>query len=342
MGVTQSDIAKAANVSRSAVALALNGIGRQNIQTRDRILKIADEMGYRPNMLVRGIRTGKTKTIGVLMNCGEGFFGRVCAGIQYYLWQYEYVPIIVPNSNEDGIVDLVHSLVDRRVEGCIIHPDNPESMDKLDNVYVSEIGSRDIPMVVVDNQFHEDCFADFCGTDDFKAGCLAAEHLISLGHKNLAWLYADDSSDGSLANCFSLRREGFKSVVDKKASVRLTDIDLLEDGGPVENIINILDRPERPSAIAVGNDNYVVDVYRSVEKLGLVIPEDVSVVGFGDHEFLKYISPAITTVNEHPYQIGCDAAKMLLDRINNTVKSRKNLIVRRQPELIDRQSTAKV
>lgn len=340
MGITQSDIAKAANVSRSAVALALNGIGRQNVQTRDRICQMAKDMGYRPNMLVKGMKTGKTRSIGVLMDCGDGFFGRVCGGIQHYLSQNGYVPIIVSNLKETGEVDLIHSLLDRRVDGCIFRPSSPELMSSSDNVYVSEISSRNIPMVAVDNQFHEMDFADFCGTDDVQGGRLAAEHLISLGHRNLAYLFADDENDRSQTNSTALRRKGFKAVIDENQGVTFTEIDVLENNCPLESSMKMLRSSIQPTGVLVSNDHYVVDLYRSAEKLGLKIPEDISVVGFGDHDFTKYISPSLTTINEHPYKIGLAAAKLLLGRIDETITDDEHLIIRQQPELVVRGSTA--
>src|SRR5215207_2322928 len=181
--VSHQDIAREANVSRVTVSLVLAGKDQTSEETRRRVMEVAQRLRYRPNLLVQGMQTGRTYTVGVIMPSSMHFHGQVARGIHDELMTADFVPIqLWMNPSKDTKnteLDQIHRLVDRRVDGMIIFPIDVSVPD----VHFQEIWQRHIPLVTVDRE--TTTHADFVGTDEELGGKLAAEHLLSLGHKRV-------------------------------------------------------------------------------------------------------------------------------------------------------------
>src|SRR5215207_2210676 len=181
--VSHQDIAREANVSRVTVSLVLAGKDQTSEETRRRVLEVAKKLRYRPNLLVQGMQTGRTYTVGVIMPSSMHFHGQVARGIHDELMTADFVPIqLWMNPSKDTKnteLEQIHRLVDRRVDGVIIFPIDASVPD----VHFQEIWQREIPLVTVDRE--TTTHADHVGTDEELGGRLAAEHLLSLGHKRV-------------------------------------------------------------------------------------------------------------------------------------------------------------
>ncbi|MFC1805593.1 LacI family DNA-binding transcriptional regulator [Planctomycetota bacterium] len=331
MACTLKEVAARAKVSRTAVSYALRGTGRLDPETRERIRRIAHEMGYRPNLLVQGIQTGRTQTVGVMVPPRSAFFGQTLAGIQDELLTADYAPIALSTGRGTIELDQIHRLIDHRVDGIILAPRTQAVSDD----YLRAIWDRDVPLVTVDTEVPETRHADFVGTDDALGGRLAAAHLLGLGHRRLACV----AKPGPLSP-IQLRRAGFEQTVlatpdaaCRAIAVRGTDDLHGQTRGLLANGL-------RPSAVFVTDDRHCPAVYRAAAELGLAIPDDLSVVGFADLDIAAVMSPPLTTVRQHPYEIGRRAARLLLERIEHPEADRAPRKVRLAPELIVRQSTA--
>src|SRR4051812_884926 len=181
--VSQQDIAREANVSRVTVSLVLAGKDQTSEETRKRVMEVAQRLRYRPNLLVQGMQTGRSHTVGVIMPSSMHFHGQVARGIHDELVTQNYVPIqLWTNPRTDTKVtelEQIHRLVDRRIDGVIIFPLDVSVPD----MHFQEIWQRHIPLVTVDRE--TTTHADHVGTDEEVGGKLAAEHLLSLGHKRV-------------------------------------------------------------------------------------------------------------------------------------------------------------
>lgn len=316
------------------VSRALRGATDVSPATRKRILEIAERMNYTPNMLVTGIRTGKTQTIGVMMPVTAEFYGRVIAGIHDHLAEQNYAMILSNTAvhvSHDGTVDQQHlqRLVERRVDGVIFRPSDDGATDS----HFEEIRKRNIPLVVID-RFLPKAHCDFVGTDDYMGGTLAAHHLLELGHRHLAHLAGPD-----FVSTARRRRRGFEDTIhDAGGECQVISLQGFHD---LEGVQALLRQKELPTAVFCANDDTAADFSRLARSAGIRIPEDISVVGFADLAIAKQLDPALTTIRQHPEEIGRRAASLILESLghNGAGQKRSYENVQLAPELVIREST---
>jgi LacI family transcriptional regulator len=331
--VSHQDIAREANVSRVTVSLVLAGKDQTSEETRRRVLEVAKRLRYRPNLLVQGMQTGRTYTVGVIMPSSMHFHGQIARGIHDELMTADFVPIqLWMNPSKDTKnteLEQIHRLVDRRVDGMIIFPVDVSVPD----VHFQEIWQRHIPLVTVDRE--TTTHADHVGTDEEVGGKLAAEHLLSLGHKRVVHVSFPNRTGnvGRRADAFIKRMEKGGAQVEIVGG-HLDDIPALV-GAPLRRASN------RPTAIFASTDPMATKVYGVAASLGMKIPDDLSVLGYADFPFARDLVPPLSTVRQDPYQMGRIAAQLLLDRILDRASTETAKRVHLAPELIVRESTAK-
>jgi LacI family transcriptional regulator len=331
--VSHQDIAREAGVSRVTVSLVLAGKDQTSQETRKRVLEVAKRLRYRPNLLVHGLQTGRSQTIGVIMPVSMHFHGQVARGIHDELVTHDFVPIQlwVNAATDDRQMELeqVHRLVDRRVDGVIVWPADVSVSD----VHYHEIWQRNIPLVTVDRE--TTTHADHVGTDEEQGGRLAAEHLLGLGHRRFAHLTFPNWTGSVLR-----RGDAFIQAVQRAGGhceiVRARPEQMLE---PVKRL---LARPDRPTALFAAIDPMAMSAYAAAEGLDLDIPNNFSIVGYADFPFARDLYPPLTTVRQDPYQMGRLAAQILLDRILERTPSEGPRRIHLKPELILRESTTSV
>ena len=330
--VSQQDIAREANVSRVTVSLVLAGKDQTSEETRRRVLEAAKRLRYRPNLLVQGMQTGRTGAIGVIMPVSMYFHGQIAKGIHDELFEANFVPIQLWTNarthTKEAELEQIHRLVDRRVDGIIIFPIDASVPD----VHFQEIWQREIPLVTVDRE--TTTHADHVGTDEELGGRLAGEHLLSLGHKRVLHL-TFPSRTGNMYR----RGHSFTKTIEQGGG----KVDIIaaapEEMRPL--IKQALSRSPRPTAVFAGMDPMALKAYGVAAELGLRIPEELSVVGYADFPFALDMAPPLTTIKQDPYQMGRQAAQILLDRILDRAHSTAPHHWHFAPELLVRESTAK-
>ena len=311
--VTLKQIAEEAGVSIATVSRVLRDEAQVSEETEERVREAARRLRYRPNLLVRGIQTGKTQTIGVLLYMSEEFYLHILRGIQDELSIVDHVPIVLSaGRNPDQIgpseLEQIHQLLDRRVDGVILTP----FKDAVSDDYLQAVRDQKLPLVAVTRQLPH-THADYAGTDDESGGRLVAEHLLSLGHLRVAHIGGSQQTTSAQE-----RRAGFEAVVKQHG----TDYIFLEDPSYREahqQARELLTMTPRPTAIFCANDLQAESVYAVAQELGLRIPEDLSVVGYSDSWTARWMTPPLTSVNQNPYQIGRTAARLILDRSRGKV-----------------------
>ena len=303
-------IAEATGVSVSTVSRVLSGRDNVNAKTRDRVLGVSRLLKYRPNLLVRGIQTGRTGMIGVIIRPTTPFATRLLAGVHDTLGEADCVPIVLwtpPGTGEGGPRELeqIHRLVDRRVDGIILSPVE----DTASDAYLHEIWDREIPLVTVDREL-EFSRASHVGCDDSAAGHMAADALLQLGHRRLGHI-----AGPSWTSTGRQRREGFVAAVAEapEATVAIVEEPSFVEGTQVA--LELLKQPDRPTAVFAANNSLVLGVYRAAEQLGLRIPEDLSVIGCGDPSILEYAYPTFAMIDQRAYDIGTEAARLLMQSL---------------------------
>lgn len=325
-------LAEELGVSAMTVSRALNGNPSVSKATRDRVLEAAARSGYRPNRLAKGVLTGRSGTIGVMVSPVKPFEAHVVLGIHDALVEQGYLPLLHfhslgPNAERDTAeLDYIHRLLDYRVEGLIFWP----SDETVPDVYLNEVWERNVPLVAIDRHLPE-TRADFSGTDDVAAGRLAAEHLIALGHRRLAHIGGKPN-----VSTYRDRRAGFESALRDHGLAQEVVECRYDDG--FDATVELLKGETRPTAIFAASDVIALGVYRAAASLGLTIGSDLSVVGCADLPFARDLTPPLTTIRQDPYEIGRQAVRLLLERLAGKSPSRPQSS-RLPPRLFVRKST---
>lgn len=339
------DVAQAANVSVPTASRILRrkNITRFSEETRNKVWEAAARLRYRPNMLVKGLQTGITGTVGVMVPPFDSYWSSVLYGIHDTLISVDYVPIILWVLHRDDFsgkepfndLEQVHRLIDRRIDGAILWP--PETPDYYE--HHKELASRNVPVVTVDHELPSQYGADSVTTNEELGAQLVAEHLIELGHRRFAHL----GDVGLETYSWSKRRHKyFEEQIAKVPGASCITSERVKGIDGVEIAKAILTVKPRPTAIYAASDLLARYVYLAANELGLRIPQDVSVVGFADLDFAPFLVPALTSVRQKGYEIGCKATKLLVDRIQGKFVGSENKNIKMDCELVVRGSTAPV
>lgn len=337
--VTLSQIAAELGLPKMTVSLALRNVpGRVSEATRLKVQAVADRLGYRPDMMAQAMSSGRSHNIGVVVRPLGDFEGRILDGIHGGLYPEGWLPVLhyqpvgmgIHSTTTEAEVEIIHRLLDRRVDGLILVPADAY----VPNAHFNAIWDRNIPLVTVDHLV-PGIKADFVGTDDGEGGRQAALHLLQLGHRKIAQLiglprYAT----------YVERRSGFEATL---MAAGVTPVNGAVDEATADSaaglIRALLTAKPRPTALFIPADTYAPQVYGICAELGLRIPQDVSVIGYADLALAKDLSPGLTTLAQNPYAIGVQAARQVLARCRGTADSGM-VQIRLTPNLVIRGSTS--
>lgn len=329
-------IAEEAGVSLTTVSCILN---KKNLKystaTKDRIHAIAERLKYRPNALIQGMQTGKSGMAGVMIPNNTWFYSQINSGIHDIFSRSSTLMLLNWNykcfTDEDLELErsIIHQMIERRVEGILLRP----SFEGFKKSYFEEILERNIPLILVDREL-KDLRTDYVGTDDAHGGQEAAKHLLALGHRHALYIGA------SRVSTSQHREHSFHMTWEQATNLRPQTIDC-EDESFHETLLHHLNLEEnRPTAVFCINDSVAGRVINLAEEAGLSVPEDLSIIGFGN-ERLDEVRNDLSTIEQHPVQIGQAAAKLYLDRINNQEQgSTQSILIK--PDLLVRGTTRKV
>lgn len=330
------DVAREAKVSVATASIILRKAhGRFNDETKKRVYDAAKKLGWRRNLLVEGIQTGKSKTVGILIPPFDSYWTNVLTGIHMELTRSGYMPITLWVGDAENFADQgqgleqIHQLIDRRVEALIVWPDFGF---KYKN-YFRKLIQKDIPLVVIDHELDGEKVADSVQTDEEQGGKLVAEHLLGLGHENIGCITEYETP----ARSWQLRRRRyFEFAVKLAADKSVRTWHMREDETDAVRLAkDILSSPDRPTAIFADTDHLALDIYNAAADLGISIPDELSVVGFSGLNFTASMRPPLTTVRQNAVEVGMHAGRITVQRINKeftasptTVKVACELIVR--------------
>ncbi len=307
--VTIRDLAEAAGVSVTTVSQILNGKGeRFSSDTQARVLKLQKKLGYVPDYNARNLIMRSTQTIGVLVpNLANPFFSMFIKGIQQASQNNKFIPIIFDaNHNQELQSMYLEELIKRAANGLII------ASATLDANDIDRILTRNgIPYLLFDQNDAQ--IGDRVWVDDYKGGQMAANYLLSAGHRDIALLVGDEITQN-----IQQRINGFRSVM-AKYHLSLTDERVIQNkmtklGGyqAVDDLIAL-----KPGAIFAINDEMAIGVYRGLQERGYRIPEDVSIMGYDDIDLADFVMPKLTTIHQPAFEMGQVATELLIERIQN-------------------------
>lgn len=309
---TIRDLALKLNISISTVSRALRNAPDVNPETKKAVRELAKKLNYEPNRVAQSLRIKKTNTIGVVVpEIAMHFFSSAIGAIQEYTAKHQY-SIMICQSMETLRMEKsnIHMLVSNRVDGLLISlSTQTKNVDHL-----QQLLEKKIPIVLFD-RIDNSLNVSKVIVDDRAGGFKAAEHLIKTGCKKIAYVGGPDNLYVSTE-----RMNGYIDALQKynlpiDESLIMHCKDLRADVG--EATRTLLDRPDRPDAIFAMNDPIAIAVLQVLRQAHVSVPDEISLVGFTDEPVSQFMHPALTTVAQPSYAIGQEAAKLLMQQINN-------------------------
>jgi LacI family transcriptional regulator len=318
--VTLKDIATHVGVSVSTVSLVLNDRdgGRVRADIAAQIRAVADEMGYVPNLLARGLKTRQSHTIGMLSDqvASVPFAGQMLAGAQLAAAAEEYLLILIDTAGHQELDSpAVKTLLQRNIEGMIIAADFHRDVEL-------PLVPATTPIVVLDGRPRDhDSIADWVVPDETGGAYTATQRLIEAGHRRIA--FCNVSSPRFVAR--SLRRAGYQDAL-AAAGIPVDPGLVIEAAEPSasagrEPALRLLQSDNPPTAVFCFSDQIAFGFYQIAHRLGLEIPRDLSIVGFDNHQFIAdSLLPGLTTIQLPHRDMGTWAAQQVIARIRGTAE----------------------
>jgi DNA-binding LacI/PurR family transcriptional regulator len=311
MATTIKDIARALGISHSTVSRVLTGSKFVSEETREKVLNAVKELNYIPNMSARSLKIDKAYNIGV-------FFSTLDSGTSSFVFQ-----TVIHNvyRNIDKKYNVIVKGIDMH-EAQTINPKNYDgilvvSQKAADDNFIKEIIDNTIPIVVINRKVEYDVINVY--TDESIGTYKGVEELIKKGHKNIAVIEGIKEFDST-----KMRREGYLEVL-KDYNINLNPKLVLNGDFTVKSgylvTKELLEKKETFSAIFAFNDEMAIGAIKALQKEGLKVPEDVSVLGFDGNEIGEFISPSIATIKRPIGEISKIAIDLLLKSINNETQT---------------------
>jgi LacI family transcriptional regulator len=334
--VTIYDVAKVLNVSPSTVSRGLKNHPHIRKETKKNIIAMAKEMGYQQNKFASNLRQKHTNTIGVVVPKLDSYFmATVISGIEKITAQNGY-GLIISQSQESWKKEIscISTLFNSRVDGLLVSL----AFDTKNLEHFNILLNKDIPVVFFDRV--TDC--NRCISiviDNYKAGYEATSHLIEQGCKRIVHI-----GGNLLRNVYSERFRGYKqALTDNKIEFEQNLVVICDMSGQASTDAakKILKMLSRPDGIFTSNDTTAVATMVELERAGVIIPDEIAVVGFNNDPISQVIRPNLTTVDYPARQIGEIAATSLINKLKNSESANFSTIILKH-DLICRQSSLRI
>lgn len=303
---TIKQVANVAGVSFKTVSRVINDDPNVSDATRDLVQRVIRELGYRPNLAARHMRTQRSQVIGFITDeiATTPFAFNMIKGAQAEAWQHDRLLLVV-NTESDARVcnDAIEMMLERKVEGIVYATMRHSIFDPPSNM-------REVPTVLANCESEDQSLASVV-PDEVTAAQVATEALLKKGHRRIAFISLEEEVPAAIGRLKGYQRALSAFGVDYDAGLlRHTD------GNPAlgyERAVELLALATPPTAFFCGNDRVAMGAYEAIKERGLRIPEDVAVVGFDNQEVIAAnLRPALSTMALPHYEMGQWAVKQLL------------------------------
>jgi LacI family transcriptional regulator len=328
---TLRDVAIAAGVHPATASRALNDDTRSLVRpaTVERVRQVATALGYSPNPIARSLKTNRSETVGVLVpDITNPVFPPIVRGVEDFLAEHGYTALTANTDNDpERAASNFAAMQARQVDGYII------ATARRDDPLLHDAADRGVPMVLVNRQTEGLDVSAVTG-DDSVGISRVVDHLVDLGHTRIGHVAGPSSTSTGLA-----RERAFRAALERhelSAAAVVTAEAFTEAAGRTA-MLELLEA-DAPTAVVAGNDLLAIGCYDALDDLGLECPRDVSVVGFNDMPFIGRLRPPLTSVRVPQYELGVEAARLLLDRLSGRSTTPRSVLL--PVTLVVRGSTA--
>lgn len=340
MKVTIKDIARETGLSATTVSIVLNNKPyRLSEETRKNVWDVAKRLGYRKNRIAAGLRTQKTKTIGMVVpDFTNAYFCELVKGAEEKCIQEGYALILCSSSNKEDYINL---LIDRAIDGIIFSVDGIDQEKR--KILIDHILSFGISVVILESEVQSgEFFSVFC--DNYHGGYLATRHLLDLGHTKIGCIKGaiKKGCEESLSSRINLRFHGYKAALEE-AGIPFCEDYVMEGNHTISSgeicAPNLVSKGV--TGIVASNDLCAFGIYKWAQNNHVIIPDDLSVVGYDDIVYSDFFTPRLTTIRQPTYNMGAAAAKKIIEYCEGADNTKKENIIF-TPELIVRESTCRI
>ena len=328
--VTIKDIAKRAGVSRSTVSRALQDHPRIGQDTKDKVRRIADELGYVPNYIAQSLSARRTLTIGVVITgVNNPFTWKVVEGVDVTAHAHGNSVLFSTSRNDHHHeMEVIDSFRRRRVDGIIIISTHMASL------YSAHLSGIDIPVVLINNQQEGEKLRSVA-IDDYAGACLAMRHLIGLGHARIVYLGPVDRVRSSQKR-YAAYRDMLREAGHPAELALQTMLDQPTDFETGQDLAEQVIAHQATAAFCY-NDRVALGLMAALREQRFRVPDRLSIVGFDDIDEAQHAVPRLTTVRQPQYQLGQYAVEMLFQLMETDESQVMNRIL--PCELIVRETT---
>lgn len=298
-----------AGVSPATVSRVLNRTAFVNEDVRQRVVECIEQLSYRPNALARGLRKSQSYTVGILIpDISNPYFMTVIRSVEDRMLEHGF-NLLLASSNEDWKRErtLIEVFMDKRVDGLVLASANRSSSQELQQYLLR--GGR----VVAIDRIVDDAEVDLVAEENYLSTHRLVHHLIEMGHTEIALIGA-----GTVTSTAEQRQAGYLRAL-KDAGIEIRDGLLLtgdfSQKAGYQSGMQLLTSKHPPTAVFCANNAIASGFLLAAQELQVQIPDDVSVVSFGELPLAKLIKPRLTAVVQNPAEVGAVAANLLLGRL---------------------------
>ena len=326
MTVTMRDVASKANVSIKTVSRVVNHQGEISEATRQRVLSVIDELGYRPNSLARSLVLGKTQSVALLIpQITDPFFPEVVLGVESVANQHDY-SVFLCNTNEDPDQELryIDVVTAKQVDGTIL------CGTRLSNEQLRQVAAQHRVSLLTSRMLHD---VPGVRIQSEKAMYMVTTHLIACGHRRIGYIGREEPDENLRASGYFQALRDRDLPVDPSRTTFLASVSVAAGRQMAEALLR--QAPDL-TALLCYDDRVAVGALQACQTLGRMVPRDTTVVGFDDISLASLVTPALTTVHVPRYRIG----EMLMEALLKVIAADHDTVAPLyvQPQLIVRQS----
>ncbi len=331
--VTVKDVAKRAGVSQTTVSRVLNNFPVIKESTRQKVLDAIQELGFKPDQIARSLVKQQTNIIGLIVgDISNPFYAETAKVIIARAQEMDY-DIILCDTNyaNDHFEKSIKMLLDKRVAGIIV-----ASVNRFD-ARIRELCEQDFPVVLYNRNVDDEC-ANYIVLDNKKGAMMAVEHLVSLGHRKIAYVSGPDKY-----STFHQRLLGYQEAL-KKCGIPYNPAWIYNGEFSYEKVFlfakELMMQADRPTSFFAATDQMAIAVMDAAANCRLSVPEDVSIIGFDNINMASNPYIGLTTISQQKKKMAMLALENLIDLINGRKESKPIHMVL-EPELIIRKTTGK-
>lgn len=329
------EVARRAEVSVATVSRVFNGVPTVKAATRNKVQRVIDELGYVPSAGAREMGANHSMNIGVIVpSVYNMFFAEVLDGIEDYLRNDSYFLMLSCAKNDVALEEkCIRAMISRKVLGIIVLSPNTQNFDAE---FYTEVAAA-MPLVFVNAHRHVKG-ASYVNNDEKLGTQEAINYLFSLGHKKILFVRGINSDS------YTIKEEAFREIMLRENLDPQSHIVNIDAGNTIDTsdlttaeLLEILPNSDF-TAILCCNDLMAIGALNACKILGKLVPGDISVMGYDNTSIASFFTPKITSVDQNMFQLGHNAARILIDRLNSDTP-KKILLYN---SIIERDSTGPV